>query len=85
MFSFIGAIIIGGLAGLVAKFLMPGRDPGGFIITILLGIGGAMVATWLGQAVGWYRAGDSAGFIGAVIGAVLILFIYRMIAQRRVN
>ena len=85
MFSFIGAIIIGGLAGLVAKFLMPGRDPGGFIITILLGIGGAMLATWLGQAVGWYRTGDSAGFIGAVIGAVLILFIYRMIAQRRVN
>lgn len=85
MFSFIGAIIIGGLAGLVAKFLMPGRDPGGFIITILLGIGGAMVATWLGQAVGWYRAGDSAGFIGAVIGAVIILFIYRMVAQRRVN
>ena len=85
MFSFIGSIIIGGLAGVVAKFLMPGRDPGGFIITILLGIGGAMVATWLGQAVGWYRAGDSAGFIGAVIGAVIILFIYRMVAQRRVN
>ena len=85
MFSFIGAIIIGGLAGLVAKFLMPGRDPGGFIITILLGIGGAMLATWLGQALGWYRTGDSAGFIGAVIGAVIILFIYRMVAQRRVN
>ena len=85
MFSFIGSIIIGGLAGVVAKFLMPGRDPGGFIITILLGIGGAMVATWLGQAVGWYGAGDSAGFIGAVIGAVIILFIYRMVAQRRVN
>ncbi|MBC7802175.1 MAG: GlsB/YeaQ/YmgE family stress response membrane protein [Gemmatimonadaceae bacterium] len=83
MFSFIGAIIIGGLAGLVAKFLMPGRDPGGFIITILLGIGGAMVATWLGTQVGWYRAGDSAGFIGAVIGAVIILFIYRMVARPR--
>ena len=85
MFSFIGAIIIGGLAGLVAKFLMPGRDPGGFIITILLGIGGAMVATWLGQAVGWYRPGEPAGFIGAVVGAIIILFIYRMVAQRRVN
>lgn len=83
MLSFIGAIIIGGLAGLVAKFLMPGRDPGGFIITILLGIGGAMVATWLGQAVGWYRPGQAAGFIGAVIGAVIILFIYRMVAGRR--
>ena len=85
MISFIGAIIIGGLAGLVAKFLMPGRDPGGFIITILLGIGGAMVATWLGQAVGWYRTGEPAGFIGAVVGAVIILFIYRMVVRPRVN
>ena len=83
MFSFLGAIIIGGLAGLVAKFLMPGRDPGGFIITILLGIGGAVVATWLGQAVGWYRYGEGAGFIGAVVGAIIILFIYRMIARPR--
>lgn len=84
MISFIWAIIIGGLAGLVAKFLMPGRDPGGFIITILLGIGGALVATWLGQAVGWYRAGEGAGFIASVVGAVIILFIYRMVAGRRV-
>lgn len=84
MFSFIGAIIIGGLAGLVAKFLMPGRDPGGFIITILLGIGGALVATWLGQSLGWYRPGESAGFIGAVVGAVIILFAYRLIARPRV-
>ena len=83
MISFIGAIIIGGLAGLVAKFLMPGRDPGGFIITVLLGIGGAMVATWLGQAVGWYRQGEAAGFIGAVIGAIVILFAYRMVVSRR--
>ena len=83
MFSFIGAIIIGGLAGLVAKFLMPGRDPGGFIITILLGIGGAMVATYLGQASGWYRAGQSAGFIGAVVGAIIILFLYRLVAGNR--
>lgn len=84
MFSFIGAIIIGGLAGLVAKFLMPGRDPGGFIITILLGIAGAMVATWLGQSLRWYNPGESAGFIGAVIGAVIILFIYRLVARPRV-
>lgn len=84
MISFIWAIIIGGLAGLVAKFLMPGRDPGGFIITILLGIGGALVATWLGQAVGWYRAGEGAGFIASVVGAIIILFIYRMVAGRRV-
>ena len=85
MISFIGAIIIGGLAGLVAKFLMPGRDPGGFIITVLLGIGGAMVATWLGQAVGWYRPGEAAGFIGAVIGAIIILFLYRLVVSRRVG
>lgn len=83
MLSFIGAIIIGGLAGLVAKFLMPGRDPGGFIITILLGIGGSLVATWLGQAVGWYRAGEGAGFIASIVGAIIILFIYRMVAGRR--
>ncbi|HYG85678.1 MAG TPA: GlsB/YeaQ/YmgE family stress response membrane protein [Azospirillum sp.] len=75
-------IIIGFLAGIVAKFLMPGRDPGGFIITTLLGIAGAFVATYLGQAVGWYRAGDGAGFIGAIVGAVVILAIYRMIAGR---
>jgi uncharacterized membrane protein YeaQ/YmgE (transglycosylase-associated protein family) len=61
---------------------MPGRDPGGFIITILLGIAGAFVATYLGQAVGWYRAGEGAGFIGAVVGAIIILLIYRLIAGR---
>lgn len=83
MFSFIGAIILGGLAGLVAKFLMPGRDPGGFIITILLGIGGAMVATYLGQALGWYRAGQSAGFIGAVVGAIVILLLLSVVARNR--
>ena len=79
---FIGILIIGFLAGLIAKLLMPGRDPGGFIITILLGIAGAFVATYLGQAVGWYRAGEGAGFIGAVVGAVIILLIYRLIAGR---
>ena len=83
MISFIGAIIIGGLAGLVAKMLTPGRDPGGFIITVLLGIAGAMVATFLGQALGWYRPGQSAGFIGAVVGAVIILLVYRMVARPR--
>ncbi len=85
MISFIGDIIIGGLAGLLAKFLMPGRDPGGFVITILLGIAGAVVATFLGQSLGWYRPGQSAGFIGAVVGAVIILLIYRMVARPRVR
>jgi uncharacterized membrane protein YeaQ/YmgE (transglycosylase-associated protein family) len=79
----IGTLIIGLLAGLVAKLMMPGRDPGGFIVTTLLGIAGAFLATYLGQAVGWYRAGEGAGFIGAVVGAVLLLVIYRMIAGRR--
>ena len=78
----IWSIIIGFIAGIVAKFLMPGRDPGGFIITTILGIVGALVATYLGQAIGWYRAGEGAGFIGAVVGAVIVLVIYRMIAGR---
>jgi uncharacterized membrane protein YeaQ/YmgE (transglycosylase-associated protein family) len=78
----IWTIIIGLLAGIVAKFLMPGKDPGGFIITILLGIAGAFVATWLGQAVGWYGEGEAAGFIGAVVGAILILIAYRFIRRR---
>jgi len=77
----IWTVVIGFLAGLVAKFLMPGKDPGGFIVTILLGIAGAFVATFLGQALGWYGPGEGAGFIGAVVGAILILIAYRMIAK----
>ena len=81
--SIIWAIIIGFIVGLVAKFLMPGRDPGGFIITALLGIVGALVATFLGQAMGLYAAGQSAGFIASVIGAMVVLFIYHLIRGRR--
>ena len=81
--SIIWAVIIGFIVGLVAKFLMPGRDPGGFIVTALLGIVGAVVATFLGQAMGLYAAGQSAGFIGAVIGAILVLFIYNLIVRGR--
>ena len=76
-------IIIGLIAGVIAKLLMPGRDPGGFIVTTLLGIAGAFLATWLGSAIGWYEAGDGAGLIGAIVGAVIILALYRMIAGRR--
>jgi uncharacterized membrane protein YeaQ/YmgE (transglycosylase-associated protein family) len=82
-YGWLSWIIIGGLAGLIAKFLMPGRDPGGCIITILLGIAGAFVAGWLGQAVGWYREGEGAGFLAAIVGALIILGIYRLVAGRR--
>jgi uncharacterized membrane protein YeaQ/YmgE (transglycosylase-associated protein family) len=75
-------LIIGLVAGAVAKLLMPGRDPGGFLITLLLGVAGAFVATYLGQAVGWYEAGEGAGFIGAVVGAVLLLLAYRALGSR---
>ena len=79
----IWTIIIGFVAGVIAKFLMPGRnEPSGFILTTILGIVGAFVATYLGQAVGWYRADEGAGLIGAVVGAVIVLFIYGMIAGR---
>jgi uncharacterized membrane protein YeaQ/YmgE (transglycosylase-associated protein family) len=81
--SIIWAIIIGFIVGIVAKFLMPGRDPGGFIVTTLLGIVGALVATFLGQALGIYAAGQSAGFIGAVIGAIVVLLVYHMLRGRR--
>lgn len=77
-------IIIGGLAGIIAKAIMPGRDPGGCIVTILLGIAGAVVAGFLGRMVGWYDASDTgAGFIAAILGAIIILFIYRFVAGRR--
>lgn len=78
----IGTIVIGFLAGLVARFLHPGEDPRGFIVTTLLGIVGAIVATYIGQAIGWYRVGEGAGFIGAVIGAVILLVIYNAVARR---
>jgi uncharacterized membrane protein YeaQ/YmgE (transglycosylase-associated protein family) len=73
-------ILIGLVAGAIAKAIMPGRDPGGCLITILLGIGGAVLAGFLGQQLGWYRQGEGAGFIAAIVGAVLILFIYRLVA-----
>ncbi|MCJ2119668.1 MULTISPECIES: GlsB/YeaQ/YmgE family stress response membrane protein [unclassified Methylobacterium] len=77
-------IIIGFLAGIIAKFLMPGpNEPSGFILTTILGIVGAFVATFLGQAIGWYGPNQGAGFIGAIVGAVVVLFIYGMIAGRR--
>ena len=79
----IGTIIIGFLAGVVAKLLTPGRDPGGFIVTTVLGIVGAIIATYLGQAIGWYRADQGAGFLGAVVGAIIILAIYHLFVGRQ--
>ena len=81
--GFIWTIIIGFVAGLIAKFLHPGpNEPSGFILTTILGIVGAFIATWLGQALGWYRPGEGAGLIGAVVGAVIVLVIWSMIARR---
>lgn len=80
----IWTIIIGFVAGVIAKFLSPGpNDPGGFVLTTILGIVGAFVATYVGQAIGWYRADQGAGFIGAIVGAVVVLFIWHLIAGRR--
>ena len=77
-------IIIGFIVGLVAKFIMPGdKEPKGFILTTVLGIVGAFVATWLGQAVGWYRFGEGAGFIGSVVGAIILLFVYGLVLGRQ--
>jgi uncharacterized membrane protein YeaQ/YmgE (transglycosylase-associated protein family) len=77
-------ILFGLVVGVIAKLLMPGRDPGGFIVTILLGIAGAMIAGFLGQAMGWYGEGDSAGWIMSILGAILLLVLYRLVARRRV-
>ena len=70
-------IIIGLVAGALARFLMPGREPGGILVTIVLGIVGALAATLLGKLVGWYEPGESTGFIGATLGAILVLYLYK--------
>ena len=82
MLNLLWTIIIGFIAGAVAKFLMPGKDPGGFLITTALGIGGALIATYLGRLVGWYQEGQSAGFIAAVVGAIIVLVVYRFIKKK---
>ena len=81
-YSWVTWIIIGLLAGAIAKAVMPGRDPGGCLVTIIIGIAGAVLAGFLGQSLGWYRAGEGAGFIAAIVGAILILFVYRLISRR---
>ena len=79
----LGWILFGLIVGIVAKLLMPGRDPGGFIVTILLGIVGALLGGFLGRAAGWYGPNDAAGFLMSVLGAVLVLFIYRKMTSSR--
>ena len=81
-YGWLGWILIGLIAGAIAKALVPGKDPGGCLVTILLGIGGAVLAGFLGRALGWYEMGEGAGFLAAIVGAVLILFVYRMVARR---
>jgi uncharacterized membrane protein YeaQ/YmgE (transglycosylase-associated protein family) len=80
----IWTIIIGLVAGIIAKFIVPGRnEPQGFVLTAILGIVGAFVATYLGQALGWYQPGEGAGLIGAIVGAVIILFVWGAVSRRR--
>jgi uncharacterized membrane protein YeaQ/YmgE (transglycosylase-associated protein family) len=80
--SLLWTAIIGLIAGAIAKAIMPGRDPGGIIVTMLLGVAGAMLGTFLGRAVGWYQPGDAAGLVAAVIGALILLFLYRAVRGR---
>jgi len=75
-------ILIGLIAGAIAKLVMPGKDPGGFIVTILLGIAGSIVAGFLGRVLGWYSEGETAGFIASIVGAILLLALYRMLTGR---
>jgi uncharacterized membrane protein YeaQ/YmgE (transglycosylase-associated protein family) len=82
--SILWTIIIGFIAGVIAKFIMPGdNEPSGFILTTILGIVGAFVASYLGQALGWYRPGEGAGLIGAIVGAIIVLLVYGMFAGRQ--
>lgn len=82
--SIIWTIIIGFVAGVIAKFIMPGgNEPSGYILTTILGVVGAFVATFLGQAIGWYSAGEGAGLIGAVVGAIIVLVLYGMVASKQ--
>jgi uncharacterized membrane protein YeaQ/YmgE (transglycosylase-associated protein family) len=83
MFGFIGWIFFGLVVGVIAKLLMPGRDPGGMIVTILIGIVGAMIGGFLGRALGWYPPDGGAGYLMSIVGAILLLFVYRLAIGRR--
>jgi uncharacterized membrane protein YeaQ/YmgE (transglycosylase-associated protein family) len=81
--NIIGSIIIGLITGVIAKLLHPGKDPGGFVISILLGLAGSLVAGGLGQLLGWYSEGEPAGFIFSVVGAIILLAGYRILSQKK--
>lgn len=74
--------IIGLVVGIIAKFLMPGKDPGGFIITAILGVAGSFLATWIGRALGWYQPDETAQWIASIVGAIILLIIYRMFSKK---
>ena len=82
-YGILGWIVIGLLAGGIAKLLMPGKDPGGCIVTVLLGVAGALLAGFIGKSLGWYQSNEGAGFIAAIVGAFVLLAIYRLISRRR--
>jgi uncharacterized membrane protein YeaQ/YmgE (transglycosylase-associated protein family) len=82
MIEFLGWILFGLIVGVIAKFVMPGNDPGGLIVTILLGVAGAVVGGWLGRMLGFYGPGDVAGFVMSILGALVLLGIYRMATRR---
>lgn len=82
MFSLLWMCIIGLIAGALAKWIMPGKDPGGILVTMLLGIAGALVGGFIGRALGFYQAGEGAGLIMSVVGAILLLAVYRMVKRR---
>jgi uncharacterized membrane protein YeaQ/YmgE (transglycosylase-associated protein family) len=82
MFGLLTSIIVGFIVGVIAKLIMPGKENMGFIVTTLLGIAGSLVATYAGQAVGWYEAGEGAGWIGSIVGAFLLLWIYQKFKTR---
>lgn len=81
--TFIWTLLIGLIVGAIAKFVMPGKDPGGIIVTILIGIAGALIAGFLGRSLGWYAEGQPAGFLASIIGAILLLAIYRLFTKGR--
>lgn len=83
MLSLLWAAIIGLIAGAIAKFIMPGRDPGGIFVTMLIGVAGALLMSFIGRQLGWYGDGEGAGFIAAIIGAIILLALYRLINKNR--